>query len=313
MTVRYGNKTLAADKDYTVAYSSNTNAGTATVTITGKGNYSGTVKKTFTIAKASQSITAKAKASAVSVGKTTAVSVSGAKGKVTYKSSNAGIAAVDAKGTVTGRKVGTASITVTSAATGNYKAASKTVKVKVTPAATKSLKGKNIPKGLQVTWAKVDGANGYILYRNSKKIKTISSGATVTYNDTAANTNGARYVYKLVAKASTGTSSLSRSLTFYKVAGSAISSLKNTAAKTAAVKWGRNAKATGYQIQYSLKKDFASSNKTVTVKGAGSVSKAIAGLKKGKTYYFRVRAYKKVGETTYYSSFSPAKKVVITK
>ena len=48
-------------------------------------------------------------------------------------------------------------------------------------------------------------------------------------------------------------------------------------------------------------------------KGAGTVSKAIAGLMKGKTYYFRVRAYKKVGETTYYSSFSPVKKVVITK
>ena len=150
-------------------------------------------------------------------------------------------------------------------------------------------------------------------YHVSISLSLFSSIGLSHHNDTAANTNGARYVYKLVARASTGTSSLSRSLTFYKVAGSAISSLKNTAAKTAAVKWGRNAKATGYQIQYSLKKDFASSNKTVTVKGAGTVSKAIAGRMKGKTYYFRVRAYKKVGETTYYSSFSPAKKVVITK
>lgn len=239
--------------------------------------------------------------------------MSGAQGKVTYKSSNAKIAAVDAKGTVTGKKVGTATITVTSAESANYKAASTTVKVKVTPAATKTLKGKNLPKGLQLTWAKVAGANGYILYRNNKKIKTISGGATVTYNDTAANTNGAKYVYKLVARASTGTSSLSRSLTFYKVARPAISSLKNTAAKTATVKWGKNAKATGYQIQYNLKKNFASPNKTVTVKGAGTVSKAIAGLKKGKTYYFRVRAYKKVGKTTYCSPFSPVKKVKITQ
>ena len=41
--------TLASGTDYTVAYSNNTNAGTATVTITGQGNYSGQAQKTFTI------------------------------------------------------------------------------------------------------------------------------------------------------------------------------------------------------------------------------------------------------------------------
>ena len=41
--------TLAAGTDYTVAYSNNTNAGTATVTVTGQGNYSGQATKNFTI------------------------------------------------------------------------------------------------------------------------------------------------------------------------------------------------------------------------------------------------------------------------
>ena len=41
--------TLVAGTDYTVAYSNNTNAGTATVTVTGQGNYSGQAQKTFTI------------------------------------------------------------------------------------------------------------------------------------------------------------------------------------------------------------------------------------------------------------------------
>ena len=41
--------TLAAGTDYTVAYSNNTNAGTATVTCTGQGNYSGQAQKNFTI------------------------------------------------------------------------------------------------------------------------------------------------------------------------------------------------------------------------------------------------------------------------
>ena len=40
---------LDAGTDYTVSYTNNVNAGTGTVTITGKGNYTGTVKKTFTI------------------------------------------------------------------------------------------------------------------------------------------------------------------------------------------------------------------------------------------------------------------------
>ncbi|MDE6259817.1 MAG: S-layer homology domain-containing protein [Oscillospiraceae bacterium] len=51
-TVTLGGKTLVKDTDYTVGYAGNTNAGTATITITGKGNYTGEVKKTFTIAKA---------------------------------------------------------------------------------------------------------------------------------------------------------------------------------------------------------------------------------------------------------------------
>ena len=47
--VTFHEMTLAAGTDYTVAYSNNTNAGTATVTCTGQGNYSGQAQKTFTI------------------------------------------------------------------------------------------------------------------------------------------------------------------------------------------------------------------------------------------------------------------------
>jgi len=51
VTVRYRGVLLGKDRDYTVAYRNNINAGTATVTITGKGNYTGTKKQTFTISK----------------------------------------------------------------------------------------------------------------------------------------------------------------------------------------------------------------------------------------------------------------------
>ena len=51
--------------DYTVSYSSNKNIGTATVKVTGKGSYTGTITKTFKINPAKQEIqklTAKSKA-----------------------------------------------------------------------------------------------------------------------------------------------------------------------------------------------------------------------------------------------------------
>lgn len=52
VTVAISGRTLEADKDYTVSYASNIDAGTATVTVTGKGNFTGTASKTFTINKA---------------------------------------------------------------------------------------------------------------------------------------------------------------------------------------------------------------------------------------------------------------------
>ena len=57
--VKDGETTLVLNTDYTVAYSNNTNAGTATVTITAVegSNYSGTASKTFTIAKADITMT----------------------------------------------------------------------------------------------------------------------------------------------------------------------------------------------------------------------------------------------------------------
>ena len=52
VTVAISGRTLEADKDYTVSYASNVYAGTVTVTVTGKGNFTGSANTTFTIAKA---------------------------------------------------------------------------------------------------------------------------------------------------------------------------------------------------------------------------------------------------------------------
>ena len=52
VTVTFEGSTLEAGKDYDVAYTNNINADTVTVTVTGKGNFTGTASKTFTINKA---------------------------------------------------------------------------------------------------------------------------------------------------------------------------------------------------------------------------------------------------------------------
>ena len=52
-TITYNNKTLKKDTDYTLSYSDNINVGTATITITGKGNFTGMTSTTFIITQKS--------------------------------------------------------------------------------------------------------------------------------------------------------------------------------------------------------------------------------------------------------------------
>lgn len=52
VSVTLKNTRLIEDRDYTLVYTNHTNVGTATVTVTGKGNYTGTATRTFVISKA---------------------------------------------------------------------------------------------------------------------------------------------------------------------------------------------------------------------------------------------------------------------
>ena len=131
VTVKDGATTLTSGKDYDVTYANNTDAGTAKVTITGKGDYTGTVTKEFTINKADQTVSATIAASSIIVGKTTQITAS-AKTGLTYSSSDTGVAAVSDSGLVTGKAAGTATITVKAEASKNYNQAQKTLKVTVT-------------------------------------------------------------------------------------------------------------------------------------------------------------------------------------
>lgn len=70
VTVTYNGKTLTKGTDYTIAYSNNVNAGIATITITGKGNYTGSRTINFSIVK---NIPSSITSSVVNVNQTTGI------------------------------------------------------------------------------------------------------------------------------------------------------------------------------------------------------------------------------------------------
>ena len=69
------------------------------------------------------------------------------------------------------------------------------------------------------------------------------------------------------------------------------------------VKWKKGTDNDGYEIEYGLKKSFKGAKK-VTVTKAKTTSWVIGKLKAKKTYYVRIRAWKKVGGKKYYSEWS---------
>ena len=249
VTVTYDDEKLIKGTDYTVTYSRNINAGSAYVTITGKGKYEGRIRRSFKITRAAQSLTLKAGASRLAVARTTMVTAGGAREtkKYTFKSSNTKIAAVTSAGKVTAKRVGTVKIRVSTPQTANYKAGSRYITIKVVPGATKKLTAVNRKSGVKLTWIKVSGATGYIIYRDGKVIKTITKGTTVTYLDKGANKNGRRYTYKLVAKASTGNSTLSRSVKITRSGASASSSSSSSSGTSTGSSGTSSGSSTGSQ------------------------------------------------------------------
>jgi predicted nucleic acid-binding Zn-ribbon protein len=90
-------------------------------------------------------------------------------------------------------------------------------------------------------------------------------------------------------------------------------SVKATAGKKqATLAWKKIANTDGYQITYSKTKNFKNS-KTVTVKNATTVKTTIKKLEGGKTYYFKVRGYSKIGDKTVYTKWSKVIKKKINK
>ena len=152
VTVKDGTKTLVNNTDYTVRYSNNTNVGTATVTVTGKGNYTGSKSTTFKInaktlpsnpvlSATSYIYDGKAKTPGVTVKDGTKTLVNGTDYTVKY-SNNV--------------NVGTATVTVTGK--GNY-TGSKSTNFKINAAPV----GKSIASATVTTSQMIRNANGNVI------------------------------------------------------------------------------------------------------------------------------------------------------
>ena len=157
-------------------------------------------------------------------------------------------------------------------------------------------------------WSKVSGANRYrMLYRINDKGSWVSKLVTTnsgSFTVKAGSKVRVRVRGEYVDAANMLDGEYSKDALTY-AGKSVIKSLK-ASKKALTVTYAKHDAATGYKVQYSLKKSMKSA-KTVTVKGASKVSKKLSKLKSKKKYYVRVRSYKVMGGKTYLGAFSAVK------
>ncbi len=129
--VEVGDTVLQEGTDYLIAYSDNIEAGTAAVTITGTGEYTGEYVQNFKIKKMPQSLQVTLSSNIAKEGDTLNIAVSGNLTGLKFSSSDTSVAKVDQNGTVTCLKAGTAGITIKAVSDKNHKAETRTAAVTV--------------------------------------------------------------------------------------------------------------------------------------------------------------------------------------
>jgi len=169
---------------------------------------------------------------------------------------------------------------------------------------------------INISWNKVAGANGYVIYRTDeengkfKKIKTIISGSTTSYTDTK-KTLGVRYFYKVRPYRIVGDdkeygeySKVARQKarpltpTTIKVSRKSYDSLK--------ISWSKGKAADGYRIYRSTSPD-GEYKGIATIRDENKLQYIDDGRTCGKRYYYKVRSYKNNGLKKAYSHATDVK------
>ena len=278
---------LVRGKDYTVTYVNNEKPGEARAELTGIGNYKGSETLYFTIYGKLPAADPIADQTYTGKELTPAIVIPGLKAGEDYymyyeDNQYPGVATVTIYGT--GYYKGTATI--------HFKIIKKTEKfvsnVKLNRTSY-TYTGKSIRPSVTVTVnGKKIGANAYKLYyRNDKNsgIGTVQVRGIGKY------------------------SRINKTLTFKILPPKTLLTGLKKANRSFTASWKKNIQATGYQIQYAADSRFIKERKTVTVGKQSAIRYKISGLKNKKTYYVRIRSYKRVGKKVLYSSWSTVKKI----
>lgn len=168
---------------------------------------------------------------------------------------------------------------------------------------------------LEIRWNKVNEAYGYRILRSTskngtyKEIKTIKKAKTVKYQDKKV-TPGKKYYYKIEILVKSGSkiigNGISKQVAGKTLGGTTVTSV-TAAANVMTLKWKKVSDADGYQIFRSTKKNGAY-DLVGTVTGEKTVKYKDKNLSYGKTYYYKVRAYRSKGKQTETGSLTGAKK-----
>jgi uncharacterized repeat protein (TIGR02543 family) len=160
---------------------------------------------------------------------------------------------------------------------------------------------------IKISWAAVAGAVGYEIYRAASSTGTYSLLASTTatsYNNTALTT-GKTYYYKVRAYRLVGSTKVYSSFTAVFSSKPILSvpvNFKATRYSSTSIKvtWSAVSGASGYEIYRAT----SSTGQYSLIKTTSSLYYTNTGLTTGKTYYYKIRAYRTVGTTKVYSNWT---------
>ncbi len=163
----------------------------------------------------------------------------------------------------------------------------------------------NSVKGADIRWKKVDGATGYMLYRQRqaegiKTVAIINDPDTLEYYDSEIRDNcwGRVYVYYVCAFFGSEKGPESNKVTLQRLAPMKIAASSGSPDGRIDLSWActtSSNKAEGYEIHFATSwpdlSERSGSFQTDTVYGRNSLKESLSGLTIGKTYHIRIRSF----------------------